>query len=112
MQMGALLVRLTKPDDFLGYDESDLLRLALRTFNGAAQRQQWQDRTVDLAVALEALFARETSEVTHKAALRAGLLLLGRTEPEALRFYQAVRAFYDLRSGMCTRISASGRRAR
>lgn len=99
IEIGSILAQLTTPDDFLGHDESDLLKLALRAFNGAAQRRQWQDRTVDYAVALEAMFGRDKTDITYKTAIRAGLLL-GLTEAQGVRIFEVVRGFYDLRSGV------------
>jgi hypothetical protein len=54
---------------------------------------------VDLAVALEALFARTTSEITNRAATRAALLI-GRDQSESERIYKSVEALYNLRSAI------------
>jgi hypothetical protein len=96
--IGDLLRRTTNADDFL--DErvpTDVRNVALRAFNSAFIRQNWQDRVVDSSVVLEALFSRDDRELSYKVAVRSAALL-GHTDAEALRVYTTVRKLYDLRS--------------
>lgn len=91
------------------FAEIDLLSLALRAFNGSFRRSTWLDRVIDLAVALEALFARGEQEITHKAATRAALIA-ARDAEEAKRIYATVREFYGLRSAIVHAIPSSSRK--
>ncbi len=100
MELGAILQRVTQMPEILVQPEAtELLDLILRTFTAAFRRPAWQDRVVDLAEVLEALFARQTDEIAYKAAMRASLLLGVDPECSAKVFY-TLKQFYSLRSGI------------
>jgi hypothetical protein len=84
-----------------GRTAADVLDLALRSFNRAFQRKraEWSDRLLDISIVFEALFVRETGEISHKSATRAALLL-GRSHENSLLIFQTVKSLYDLRSAI------------
>ena len=74
-----------------------ILELCLRHFQSAFSRAACEDQIIDLVICLEALFSRESDEVTHKVATRCALLL-GRDETESVRIMKTTRSLYSLRS--------------
>jgi len=79
--------------------DGSLKSLALRAFNRSIASARGQDGIVDLAVVLEALFSDGTTELTHKVAMRAALLI-GYPPSRATKVFETVRAFYALRSAI------------
>jgi hypothetical protein len=74
---------------------------ALRRFNASYDRHNLQDRFVDLTIALEALFLNkgETSEITHKLALRIARLI-GNTFDQRETIQKELKSLYGKRSGI------------
>jgi hypothetical protein len=75
----------------------DLLELVIRYYQASFTRSVWEDRIVDLAICLEALFSRGDGEITHKVATRCALLLGGDKE-DSIRLADTVRHLYAVRS--------------
>jgi hypothetical protein len=96
--IGRILSNLTRREDFIDRQyANNTLELSLRSFNSVYERKQWQDRVVDSAVVLEALFSRDVREPTYKASIRAAMLL-GRSISDADRIFQTLKGFYNFRS--------------
>lgn len=97
-ELGRLLEqKLTSVSSILAADVRDPLGLALQRFQAAWHRTNWQDRVLDLAIALESMFADDNQEVAHKVATRSALLL-GTSPTDSKRIMSTVKRFYDLRS--------------
>ena len=70
---------------------------ALRRFNQAFSRDTYEDKLIDLAVAMEAsLLAGESTELAYKAKMRGAALLAGDRDPLSTGGF--INKFYDARS--------------
>jgi hypothetical protein len=98
-RVGSIISDLTRQHRRYDDEGTDLLGVTLRSFMSSFRRDRWDDRVVDLAVALEALFARTTVEITNRAATRAALLL-GKSPDDSDRVLKTTQAFYNLRSAI------------
>jgi hypothetical protein len=80
---------------------SDSVGVALRRFNSVYQRRLAEDKLVDLIVALEALFLKNTEqqEMSYRLALRA-LAILSRRELRNPNTAENIKAAYDIRSSI------------
>ncbi|MEP0321829.1 hypothetical protein [Bauldia litoralis] len=74
------------------------LSVALRRLSMARARRRIEDRSIELRIALEALFGGQTNmEISHKVAARAALLT---SEPaRRRRSYEVLKRAYDIGSG-------------
>jgi Apea-like HEPN len=97
-KLGKILAQMISRDDFAEQQFVDnTFELSLRAFSSIYARKQWQDRVVDIAQILEALFAGDGEELTHKSSMRAALLL-GRSKQDSKRVFETTRRFYNFRS--------------
>lgn len=86
---------ITLPDEGTSLSRGEV---ALRAFNSSFRRFQWQDEVVDVAVALEALFARGGAELGRTVAMRAALLLGPGADADKIQ--RTVYSLYALRSAI------------
>lgn len=77
---------------------TDFLRVAISRFNLAYERDQSEDRFIDIWIGLEALFSpTDKTEVKYRIALRVAHFI-EQPGPEREEVYHTVRESYDLRS--------------
>lgn len=93
--------RLCKEWSAFGGSDRDLLELSLGRLVSSERRSlgrfRYEDRLLDIAVALEVLFSLQGGELTHKLSVRAAHLLGGSGE-ERIEVYESVQRLYRERS--------------
>lgn len=88
------LVALTEPS------KNPRLQLAIKRLNGAALRNDDEDRLVDLAIAFEALLSDGTQEMTYKIALRAAALARLHDGTTSSQIFDEMKHIYSYRSAI------------
>jgi hypothetical protein len=75
------------------------MRIAGLRFSSSFEKETNQDRLIDYAIALEALFTKENDAISYRLPLRAAIFL-GDTAAERERVFYLAKAAYDLRSSL------------
>ena len=73
--------------------------IAIRRFNYAYEKEQFEDKLIDYMIALEALFLKkdENNELTYRLALRTALFIRSKKE-EINQIRKVIKRAYNIRS--------------